>query len=100
MIYDVTDLEVYKRASVPSNITEGFAKRRSAKEFLRFLEISMGSSDEVITRVRSAKIMAIREPRIDKALCDKIIAEYKIISKQLNRLSRNWVDYTKPFSKF
>lgn len=125
MIYDVTDLEVYRRSldalnivyelarqlrpinpklsiqitsaaeSVPSNIAEGFAKRKSAKEFMRFLEISMGSSDEVITRARSAKILGLRNPRIDNNLCDSIINEYKIISKQLNRLSRNWTDYTK-----
>lgn len=81
--------------SVPSNITEGFAKRKSAKDFMRFLEISMGSSDEVITRDRSVKILAMQAPQIDNKLCDSIITEYKIISKQLNRLSLNWTDYTK-----
>ena len=125
MIYDVTDLDVYNRAlkalnliyllekqipnshyklsqqitsageGVPVHIAEGFAKRRSAKEWKRFLEIAMGSSDEVITQARAVKILADHVPRIDKNLCDRVIAEYKIISKQLNKLRNNWVDYSK-----
>ena len=123
MIRDVTDLDVYNRAlkaletvyqlskqipqshfklrsqidsaaeGVHAQIAEGFAKRRSAKEFKRFLEISMGSSDEVITHARSIEILAIHYPKIDKDLCEKVIAEYKIISKQINRLRNNWIDY-------
>lgn len=125
MIYDVTDLEVYNRAikaldivyqlekqipnshyklriqltsaaeGVPAHIAEGFAKRRSDKEWKRFLEIAMGSSDEVITQVRAIKILARHVARIDNDLCDKVIGEYKIISKQLNRLRNNWIDYQK-----
>lgn len=124
MIYDVTDLDVYNRAlkaldlvyslakqipnshyklsqqitsaaeGVPAQIAEGFAKRRSAKEWKRYLEISLGSSDEIITHSRSVKILANHLPRIDKNLCDKILEEYKIISKQINRLRTNWVDYS------
>lgn len=125
MIYDVTDLDVYNRAlralnlvyhlekqipqshfklrmqltsaaeGVPAHIAEGFAKRRSVKEWKRFLEIGMGSSDEVITQARSVKILATHVRRIDKDLCDQVVAEYKIISKQLNRLRNNWIDYQK-----
>lgn len=87
MIKDVTDLEVYqeslellprlyelskklplsekdlelqiKRAakSIPANIAEGFAKRFSEKEFKRFLMIALGSSDEVISHLRTVMIV-------------------------------------------
>ena len=123
MIWDVTDLDVYNRSmkalefiyllskqipqshfklrsqidsaaeGVPAQIAEGFAKRRSAKEFKRFLEIAMGSSDEVITHARAVKILAMHYSKIDKDLCDKVVSEYKIISKQINRLRNNWIDY-------
>ena len=125
MIYDVTDLEVYNRAlkaldlvyqlekqipqshfklrmqltsaaeGIPAHIAEGFAKRRSTKEWKRFLEIAMGSSDEVITQARSVKILAAHVRKIDKDSCDRVIAEYKIVSKQLNKLRNNWIDYRK-----
>ncbi len=125
MIYDVTDLNVYNRAikaldlvyqlekqiptshyklamqitsaaeGIPAHIAEGFAKRRSDKEWKRFLEIGMGSSDETITQARSIEVLAKHMPRISPELCQQVIAEYKIISKQINKLRNNWVDYNK-----
>lgn len=125
VIYDVTDLDVYNRAlkalhliyklekqipkshyklsiqltsateGIPAHIAEGFAKRRFVKEFMRFLEIGMGSRDETITQTRAIRILADHIKGIDKNLCDEIIAEYKIISKQLNNLRNKWVDYNK-----
>ena len=125
MIYDVTDLDVYNRAikalnlvyqlekqipqshfklriqftsaaeGIPAHIAEGFAKRRSDKEWKRYLEIAMGSSDETITQTRAVQILAGYIRGIDLNLCDSVIAEYKIISKQINRLRNNWIDYNK-----
>ena|SRR3989344_4420697 len=125
MIYDVMDLDVYNRAlkalnlvyklakqipnsnyklssqltsaaeGIPAHIAEGWAKRRSAKEWKRFLDIGMGSSDETITQARAIRILADHFPRIDKELCDEVVSEYKIISKQINRLRTTWVDYQK-----
>lgn len=116
MIRDVTDLEVYryslvllrklytflrkipkseydtvvqfKRAgkSITANIAEGFAKRSYIAEFKRFLKIALGSSDEVISHLRS---IAIALPPL--ALEAKILAEeYKVLSKRLNKLHQNW----------
>lgn len=123
MIYDVTDLDVYNRSlraldliyqlekqiprshyklstqltsaaeGIPGHIAEGFAKRRFIKEWLRYLEIAMGSSDETITQTRAIKILAKYVASIDPLLCDQVIYEYKIISKQLNNLRNKWVDY-------
>ena len=123
MIRDVTDLYVYKNAlgnldllydlasQIPENhrklrcqliesgeaiapqIAEGFGKKRSEKEFKRFLEMAMGSSDEVITHIREIKILAERILRINKNLCDLLIEKYKIESKQLQQLIKNWRSY-------
>lgn len=78
---------------IPAHIAEGFGKRRSDKEWKRFLEIGMGSSDETITHARSAQVLAKYLPRINNELCEQVIAEYKIISKQINKLRNNWIDY-------
>lgn len=118
MIRDVEDLEVYNRSlyilkplgdfvgtipkneyhirhqimsaghGVPAQIAEGFAKRRSEKECKRFWEMALGSSDEVITHLRAVKIRQFIA--VINAEADMLIAEYKIISKQLNNLIIKW----------
>lgn len=116
MIRDVTDLAVYHESlrllkslyefllklpkseydsviqckkcgkSIPANIAEGFAKRSSELEFKRFLKIAIGSSDELITHLRT---IAITVPRlVDES---KVLAEeYKVLSKRINSLHKNW----------
>ncbi len=116
MIRDVTDLDVYKESlrllkllyeflkkipkseydtviqckksgkSIPANVAEGFAKRSSALEFKRFLKIAIGSSDELISHLRTIAIVV-------PALLDdakKLAQEYKVLSKRLNSLHTNW----------
>ena len=119
MIYDVSDLEVYKSSlqlykelkdllrkvpfsgrdivrncdraaqSIPTNIAEGFAKKSSEATFKFHLKVSLGSSDEVITHLRTLAIsfnfMSIKY--LDLA------EKYKILSKRLNSLNKNWHTY-------
>lgn len=117
MIRDVTDLDVYnisldllreiysicqkfpssehslddqiKRAakSIPANIAEGFAKRVSPKEFKRFLTIALGSSDEVVTHLRTANIVL---PFIEKSSIN-LLEKYVVLSKRINKLRSNWL---------
>jgi four helix bundle protein len=121
MIKDVEDLEVYRRAmkllrpvyklanllpkdefrlkdqltgaakSVPALITEGFAKRSSEKEFKRFLSMSLGSSDEVITHIRQIPIIGFQN--IKTETCNALIEHYRIVSKQINKLIHTWNNY-------
>ena len=55
----------------------------------------MGSSDETITQARAINVLSDHFVKIDKNLCDQVTSEYKIISKQFNKLKNNWVDYYK-----
>jgi four helix bundle protein len=123
MIKDVTDLEVYNLAlslldplysvttkipqvhrkmkyqaneaaeKIPPQIAEGFGKKKSPREFCRFLAMAIGSSDEVITHLREITIVAKRFSGIDTAECDRLIEEYKVLSKRLNRLQSVWQKY-------
>lgn len=116
MIRDVTDLNVYVESlrllkklyeflkklpkseydtivqckkcgkSVPANIAEGWAKRSSEAEFKRFLKIALGSSDELITHLRTTVISVPR--LIDEA--KELASDYKILSKRMNSLHKNW----------
>lgn len=77
-----------KRAakSIPANISEGFAKRSSEKEFKRFLKIALGSSDEVITHLRTLFIALDRL----KGDIEELGKKYKLLSKRINTLHRVW----------
>ena len=120
MIRDVTDLEVYRLSLefleplyqlanlIPQNhrrlkyqvveaaekiapqIAEGFGKKKSPREFCRFLSMSLGSSDEVITHLREIKIVAKIFTRIKVEDCEYLIEQYKIVSKMLNKLLSSW----------
>lgn len=116
MIRDVTDLEVYNESlrllrnlyeflrkvpkseydsviqckkcgkSIPANIAEGWAKRSSEAEFKRFLKISIGSSDELISHLRA---IAIAVPRLLQE-AKRLAEEYKVLSKRINKLHSIW----------
>jgi len=74
-------------------IAEGFAKRRNIAEFLRFLEMAMAESDELMTHLEQVKILSNRFKIIRVQLCPKLIQEYTIVSKELYQLIRNWNKY-------
>ena len=66
--------------SIPLNIAEGYVKRGSQKEFKRFLEMAIGSSNEVSVLLDFAKDLGyISQERYEKAS-----QEYEEISKMLN----------------
>lgn len=126
MIKDAEDLEVYRRAmkllrpiyrladllpknefrmrdqltgaakSVPALISEGFAKRKFEKEFRRFLYMALGSSDEVITHLREIELIGF--PGIKPETCKALIKNYKIVSKQINKLIKIWKSSNSDFS--
>ena len=120
MIRDVTDLEVYRLSlelledvyklanqlppihrklryqvteaaeKIAPQIAEGFGKKKSPREFCRFLSMALGSSDEVITHVREIAIVAKTYTRIRIEDCEKLIERYKILSRKLNKLLSSW----------
>lgn len=124
MIRDVTDLEVYNLAlelleplyritvlvppdhrkikyqaneageKIPPQIAEGFGKKRSPREFCRFLLMALGSSDEVITHLREIQILSKTYSRVNGVDCDLLIEKYKTLSKKLNRLHSTWQKYS------
>jgi four helix bundle protein len=72
--------------SVPTNIAEGYGRRRSAKEFKHFLSIALGSSNEVIVHLEITRELGYAEPTD----CNALIEEYTVICKMLFRLIENW----------
>ena len=65
--------------SIPSNIAEG-AARKSKKEFVNFLYISLGSLSELDTQLELAKRLEIIDETTWKNLDDRLIEEDKVLS--------------------
>jgi len=76
--------------SCMANIAEGFI-RRSDKEFIQFLYISMSSSAEV----RSHLYVALDQSYIDQTLFDKIYSQ----SDKVGKMISNLIKYLRGMSK-
>jgi four helix bundle protein len=68
--------------SVPTNIAEGYGKRRSSRHFRSYLENALGSTNETIVHLQIARVLDyISEPQ-----SDSLVAEYRIVARMLIRL--------------
>ena len=84
-IYGLTSQIRRAATSIPLNIAEGYAKRESQAEFKRYIQIALGSSDEVQVLLDFAKDLSyIEEEKYGKAQ-----TAYKEISKMLNGFSKS-----------
>ena len=72
--------------SIPANIAEGYAKRRSAKEFISFLTTALGSANELEVHAE----IAYRLGYIDDSELEGLQREYGIIGRQLAALISSW----------
>ena len=70
--------------SIPANLAEGYAKRRSQSEFRRFVKIAIGSADEMRVWLRYCLDLEY----IDEQQWDLWKDEYIEIAKMLNGLSK------------
>ena len=74
--------------SVPANIAEGYAKRRSAKEFRAYLTTAMASANEIEVHLTMAGKVAY----LDEDTCAELVGKYNVLGRQLNRLIASWRD--------
>lgn len=84
-IYGITSQTRRAAVSIPLNISEGAAKT-SNKDFARFLEVAIGSINELETVLIIAKNVQIIDENILNEFSEKIITLRKMISKFNNKL--------------
>ncbi len=75
--------------SVPANIVEGWAKRSSAPEFKRYLQVAIGSCDECKLWIE----MSRDEGFLSAAECSKLENEFNLIGAMLKSLWKNWKNF-------
>jgi four helix bundle protein len=72
--------------SIPANIVEGWAKRASAPEFKRYLQISIGSCDEIRLWLELSK----DEGYVTEADCRDFVGKFNRIGAMLQSLWKQW----------
>ena len=70
--------------SIHANIAEGFGK--SPAEFKRYLAMSLGSCDELLSHLSDAQAVGLLSQEEMQTFAD----EYIIVGKQLNKLRQAW----------
>ena len=72
--------------SVPANIVEGWAKRASTAEFKRYLQVAIGSCDEVRMWLDLSK----DEGYISEQECTELRGQFNRIGAMLQGLWKRW----------
>jgi len=88
-VYERTDLSSQLRRaskSPPSNIAEGWAKRRFEKEFKKHLDISIGSANEMEVHIEVARDLGYWS----KDFANDLLDRYQKLGGKLVNLRNNW----------
>jgi four helix bundle protein len=72
--------------SIPANIVEGWAKRASAPEFKRYLQIAIGSCDETRLWLEMSK----DEGYVSEQDCKEFTGRFNRIGAMLQGLWKQW----------
>jgi four helix bundle protein len=84
--FDLTSQMRRASKSVPTNIAEGYGKRRSARHFKSYLENAVGSANEMVVHLQVAECLEYAS----KDEGDPLIAEYRVVGRMLVRLIETW----------
>lgn len=91
--YDLKDQLSRSSKAIPRLIAEGHAKKYQKAGFQKYLDDAMSEANE--TQVGLCQCKDIYANFIDQEICESLIEEYDIISKQLYRLKESWNNFSK-----
>ena len=85
-LYGLTSQIKRAATSIPLNIAEGYGKQENANEFKRFLNMAIGSCNEMRVLLDLADDLNF----IEKGIHEKYEKEYDEIGKMLMSLRKKW----------
>jgi four helix bundle protein len=91
--YDLKDQLSRSSKAVPRLIAEGFAKKHQRAGFQKYLDDALAESNE--TQVGICQTRDIYDKNVDVNVCEELIKEFDIISKQIYRLREAWNKFSK-----
>ena len=90
--YDLCSQLTRSSKSVPRLIAEGYAKKHQAKGFQKYLDDTLSESNEAEVGITQSR--DLYSELVDTSLCNYLINEYQIISKQVFKLRRTWTNFS------
>lgn len=87
--YDLKDQLSRSCKAVPRLIVEGYAKKHQRLGFQKYLDDAMGEANETIVSLSHCRDIY----KVELNLCDRLIDEYEIVSRQLYRLAESWDNF-------
>ncbi|HEY4511567.1 MAG TPA: four helix bundle protein [Candidatus Paceibacterota bacterium] len=84
--FDLTSQMRRASKSIPANLAEGWAKREHTKEFIKHLNICIGSSHEMEVHAQTAGDLGYME----QSLATRLANLYSRLSGQLITLKQKW----------
>lgn len=88
-VYERNDLASQMRRaskSCPSNIAEGWSKRRFEKKFKQQLDDAIGSANEMEAHIEMARDLRYWQ----RDFCGALLKRYSQLGGKLTNLQRNW----------
>ena len=89
--YDLKDQLSRSCKAIPRLIAEGYAKRHQKFGFQKYLDDALAESNETIVSLEQSK--DIYGTYIDKNLCNWLVSNYDILSKQIFTLRKTWKNF-------
>jgi four helix bundle protein len=89
--YDLADQMRRACKAGPALIAEGFAKRYQKKNWEKYINDTIGESNEMIHHLSICLDVYFRY--IDSTTCNEAINLYNIVCKQLTSLKNSWKNY-------
>jgi len=77
--------------AIPRLIAEGYAKRHQKAGFQKYLDDSMGESNEMIVSLEQSRDLY----SIDSNLIEGLVDTYDKIGRQLYKLAQSWTNFKK-----
>ena len=72
--------------SIPTNIAEGWAKHHNTKDFKRYLDIALGSTNEMEVHLETVKDLKY----LGQEVCINLLKRYKFLGGKIVRLKQIW----------
>ena len=92
--FDLADQLRRSSKAVPRLIAEGYGKRHQRLGFQKYIDDAMAEANE--TQVGLCHVRDLYPKQVDLVLCQHLIEDYDIISRQLYSLRRSWHNFQSP----